>query len=103
MATADDIAEGFYRYSDLKAKKYVSSRSDLHDKQKNLGFPLPAKPSPKVALFLKSEVHAWWLDILAKRDTAHRPQIEMAQTVERDVKRRAQPAQDTWSWDRGAS
>ena len=41
MATADDIAEGFYRYPDLKAKKYVSSRSDLHDKQKKLGFPLP--------------------------------------------------------------
>ena len=71
MATADDIEEGFYRYLDLKAKKYISSRSDLHDKQKNLGFPLPAKPSPKVALFLKTEVHAWWMNILARRDAEH--------------------------------
>jgi hypothetical protein len=67
MATADDIAQGFYRYRDLKDRGYVTSRSDLHDKQK-IGFPLPAKPSPKVALFLKTEVHAWWLSILAKRD-----------------------------------
>ena len=94
MATADDIEEGFYRYPDLKAKKYVSSRSDLHDKQKKLGFPLPAKPSPKVALFLKTEVHAWWLAILAKRDAEHLnsntcKQIEMARAVECDARRHA--------------
>jgi hypothetical protein len=88
MATADDIAEGFYRYPDLKAKKYVSSSRDLHDKQKKLGFPLPAKPSPKVALFLKAEVHAWWLDVLAKRDAQHRnasnerPALDTEQGVE---------------------
>jgi hypothetical protein len=88
MATADDIAEGFYRYPDLKAKKYVSSRSDLHDKQKNLGFPLPAKPGPKVALFLKTEVHAWWQAILAKRDAEHPnacKHIEPAQAAETDA------------------
>ena len=86
MATADDIEEGFYRYPDLKAKKYISSRSDLHDKQKNLGFPLPAKPSPKVALFLKTEVHAWWLAILAKRDAEHAcKHIEPAQAAETDA------------------
>jgi len=86
MATADDIEEGFYRYLDLKAKKYVTSRSDLHDNQKNLGFPLPAKPSPKVALFLKTEVHAWWLAILAKRDAEHAcKHIEPAQAAETDA------------------
>ena len=95
MATADDIEEGFYRYPDLKAKKYVSSRSDLHDKQKKLGFPLPAKPSPKVALFLKAEVHAWWLDILAKRDAERRtackerPALDAKQGVQRNRDGRA--------------
>jgi hypothetical protein len=86
MATVDDIEEGFYRYPDLKAKKYVSSRSDLHDKQKKLGFPLPAKPSPKVALSLKTEVHAWWLAILAKRDAELAcKHIEPAQAAEADA------------------
>ena len=56
MATADDIAEGFLRYDELQKLRIVSSRSDLHDKQRNLGFPLPIKPGRKVALFLRSEV-----------------------------------------------
>jgi hypothetical protein len=89
MATTDDIAEGFYRYPDLKAKKYVTSRSDLHDKQKKLGFPYPVKPSPKVALFLKTEVHAWWLDILARRDAERRTACneQPALDAEQDVHR----------------
>ncbi len=68
MATADDIAEGFLRYGDLQKLKIVSSRSDLHDKQRNLGFPLPIKTGPKVALFLRSEVIEWLLGFVAKRD-----------------------------------
>jgi predicted DNA-binding transcriptional regulator AlpA len=102
MATADDIEAGFYRYPDLEAKKYVSSRSDLHDKQKKLGFPYPVKPSPKVALFLKSEVHAWWLDILARRDAEHRnacKQIEMAQAAEIDAERHARLISQTTETD----
>ena len=71
MPTAEDIAEGFLRYNDLQKLKIVSSRSDLHDKQQNLGFPLPIKPSRKVALFLKSEVIEWLMALVAKRDTEH--------------------------------
>ena len=71
MPTAEDIAEGFLRYDDLQKLKIVSSRSDLHDKQQNLGFPLPIKPSRKVALFLKSEVIEWLMALVAKRDTEH--------------------------------
>jgi hypothetical protein len=71
MPTVEDIAEGFLRYDDLQKLKIVSSRSDLHDKQQNLGFPLPIKPSRKVALFLKSEVIEWLMGLVAKRDTEH--------------------------------
>ena len=53
MATADDIEAGFYRYPDLEAKKYVSSRSDLHDKQKKLGFPFPQAQSQSRAFLEK--------------------------------------------------
>jgi predicted DNA-binding transcriptional regulator AlpA len=68
MPTTEDIAEGFYRFEDLKDLGYVSSRSDLHDKQKNLNFPRPVKPSRRVAWFLKSEVHEWLLTLVNKRD-----------------------------------
>jgi hypothetical protein len=71
MPTAEDIAEGFLRYDDLEKLKIVSSRSDLHDKQQNLGFPFPIKPSRKVALFLKSEVIEWLMELVAKRDIDH--------------------------------
>jgi hypothetical protein len=49
------------------------------------------KPSPKVALFLKSEVHAWWLNILARRDAEHRNalQTEMARAAETDAESHA--------------
>ena len=94
MATADDIADGFLRYVDLQKLKIVSSRSDLHDKQRNLGFPLPIKPGRKVALFLKSEVIEWLLGLVAKRDAEqeHRNAcklIEIAPTAEGDAKRQA--------------
>jgi predicted DNA-binding transcriptional regulator AlpA len=90
MPTAEDIAEGFFRYDDLQKLKIVTSRSDLHDKQENLGFPRPIKPSRKVALFLRSEVIEWLLGLVAKRDAKHPNAcklIEMAQTAESDAKR----------------
>jgi hypothetical protein len=92
MPTAEDIAEGFLRYDDLEERKIVSSRSDLHDKQKNLGFPLPIKPSRKVALFLKSEVTEWLMGLVAKRDAEHEHRdacklAEMAPMAEGDAKR----------------
>jgi predicted DNA-binding transcriptional regulator AlpA len=94
MATADDIADGFLRYVDLQKLKIVSSRSDLHDKQRNLGFPLPIKPGRKVALFLRSEVIEWLLALVAKRDAEHEHRnacklIEIASTAEGDAKRHA--------------
>ena len=54
-----DVTDGFYRFDDLVDRRIVSSRSDLSDKQRKLGFPLPVKPGPKQALFLKTEVHRW--------------------------------------------
>ena len=93
MATADDIGEGFLRYDDLQKLKIVSSRSDLHDKQRNLGFPLPIKPGRKVALFLRSEVIEWLLGLVAKRDAEqeHRNACKLidAPTAEGDAKHHA--------------
>ena len=93
MATADDIADGFLRFVDLQKLKIVSSRSDLHDKQRNLGFPLPIKPGRKVALFLRSEVIEWLLGLVAKRDAEqeHRNACKLidAPTAECDTKRHA--------------
>ena len=94
MATADDIAEGFLRYDDLQKLRIVSSRSDLHDKQRNLGFPLPIKPGRKVALFLRSEVIEWLLGLVAKRDAEHEHRNacklnKTAPTAEGDAKRHA--------------
>jgi predicted DNA-binding transcriptional regulator AlpA len=53
----DDLAG--YRYSDLKSRKIVSSRSDLHRKQRAHGFPLPVKISDRAAWWPASEVHEW--------------------------------------------
>ena len=94
MATADDIADGFLRYVDLQKLKIVSSRSDLHDKQKNLGFPLPIKPGRKVALFLRSRSDRMAMALVAKRDAEHEHRnackfIELAQAAEGDAKRHA--------------
>ena len=64
-----DVTDGFYRFDDLVDRRIVSSRSDLSDKQRKLGFPLPVKPGPKQALFLKTEVHRWAQRLVEKRDT----------------------------------
>ena len=67
-----DVEGGFYRYGDLFDRRIVSSRSDLSDKQRKLGFPLPVKPGPKQALFLKTEVHSWAQRLVEKRDQEQR-------------------------------
>jgi len=69
---AADVEGGFYRYGDLFDRRIVSSRSDLSDKQRKLGFPLPVKPGPKQALFLKTEVHRWAQRLVEKRDEEQR-------------------------------
>jgi predicted DNA-binding transcriptional regulator AlpA len=53
-----DLIAG-YRFADLKARRIVSSRSDLHRKQREHGFPLPIKISDRAAWWPASEVHAW--------------------------------------------
>ena len=66
-----DFSEGGYRYKDLVQARIVSSRSDLHDKQKLLGFPKPIKIGSGAtggAWFPKSEVHAWLRQRAALRD-----------------------------------
>src|SRR3954464_2905526 len=67
--TKEDFAGGGYRYKDLLEDRIVSSRGDLHDKQKNLGFPLPVKTGPRQAWFPKVEVHRW----LAERAKFRKP------------------------------
>jgi len=65
---AIDFNAGGYRYNDLKREGIVSSRSDLHDKQKRHGFPRPIKTGVQSAWFPKSEVHAWLAQRAALRD-----------------------------------
>jgi predicted DNA-binding transcriptional regulator AlpA len=54
----NDLVAG-YRFSDLVERRIVSSRSDLHRKQRVHGFPLPIKISDRAAWWPASEVHAW--------------------------------------------
>ena len=68
--TDDDFAAGGYRFEDLKEARIVSSRSDLHYKQRDHGFPMPIKTGDRSAWFPKSEVHAWLKQRAARRDTA---------------------------------
>ena len=69
--TDADFREGGYRFDDLKRARIVSSRSDLHDKQRKHGFPKPVKLGDGIrsgALFLKPEVHRWLKRRAALRD-----------------------------------
>jgi len=71
--TDADFCEGGYRFDDLRRARIVSSRSDLHDKQRKHGFPKPVKLGDGIrsgALFLKPEVHRWLKQRAALRDTA---------------------------------
>ena len=63
-----DFNAGGYRFKDLLREGIVSSRSDLHDKQKRHRFPRPIKTGVKAAWFPKSEVHAWLADRARLRD-----------------------------------
>jgi hypothetical protein len=78
-----DIEAGFYRFDDLVDRRIVSSRSDLSDKQRRLGFPLPVKPGPKQALFVKTEVHRWAQRLIEKRDAEQGARSAVPDTVTR--------------------
>jgi predicted DNA-binding transcriptional regulator AlpA len=78
-----DVTDGFYRFDDLVDRRIVSSRSDLSDKQRKLGFPLPVKPGPKQALFLKTEVHRWAQRLVEKRDAEQRARSAAFDTAAR--------------------
>ena len=65
----DSPARG-YRFRDLIDLRIVSSRSDLHRKQKEAGFPRPAKFGDKQAWFPAPEVHRWVNERIAARDRA---------------------------------
>jgi predicted DNA-binding transcriptional regulator AlpA len=57
-----------YKFADLRRARIVSSRSDLHRKQKNLGFPKPAKTGERSAWWPDDEIRAWVQSRLALRD-----------------------------------
>jgi predicted DNA-binding transcriptional regulator AlpA len=59
---SSDFSEGGFRYSDLKERRIISSRSDLHDKQRKHGFPKPVKlgHGPRAAAYFpRFEVEQW--------------------------------------------
>jgi predicted DNA-binding transcriptional regulator AlpA len=68
VTAVPDFSAGGYRYEDLKRERIVSSRSDLHNKQKRYGFPRPIKLGLSTAWYPKSEVHAWLAQRAALRD-----------------------------------
>jgi predicted DNA-binding transcriptional regulator AlpA len=84
-----DFSAGGYRYEDLKRERIVSSRSDLHDKQKRYGFPKPIKTGLSSAWFPKSEVHAWLAERAALRDRPANPENEKRLAPRRSRRLRA--------------
>jgi predicted DNA-binding transcriptional regulator AlpA len=62
-----------YRFNDLKRSRIVSSRGDLHEKQKKHGFPKPAKFGERAAWWPDYEIHAWVESRLALRDSQTNP------------------------------
>ena len=70
----DSPARG-YRYRDLLDLRIVSSRSDLHRKQKELGFPRLAKFGLKQAVFSAAEIHEWVDERLAARTAPGSPAV----------------------------
>jgi hypothetical protein len=68
VTTIPDFNAGGYRFKDLLREGIVSSRSDLHDKQKRYGFPRPIKTGLNSAWYPKSEVYAWLAQRAALRD-----------------------------------
>jgi predicted DNA-binding transcriptional regulator AlpA len=57
-----------FRFADLVEARLVSSRSDLHTKQKKHGFPKPAKTSQRSAWWPDCEIRAWVQSRLDLRD-----------------------------------
>jgi predicted DNA-binding transcriptional regulator AlpA len=58
----EKFVDGGLRFADLKALRIITSRSDLHDKQRKLGFPRPVKLGigPKAAAYFpKFEIEQW--------------------------------------------
>jgi hypothetical protein len=62
-----DLVAG-YRFKDLKDRRIISSRSDLHRKQRQHGFPQPVKLSSRSAWWPAPEVHEWLKSRAALRD-----------------------------------
>jgi hypothetical protein len=65
---ADDVS--FWRYADLIDRRIVSSRADLHRKQRLHGFPRSIKFSRAqgaAALFRASDVRKWVADHLIEQ------------------------------------
>jgi predicted DNA-binding transcriptional regulator AlpA len=56
-----------YRFNDLKRSRIVSSRGDLHEKQKKHGFPKPAKFGARAAWWPDDEIRACALALSAAR------------------------------------
>ena len=72
---APDFNAGGYRFEDLQRDRIVKNRTDLHRKQRELGFPLPIKTGARAAWFPRSEVHAWLRQRAALRDTKPTPEM----------------------------
>ena len=68
-----DLPARGYRFRDLIDLRIVSSRSDLHRKQREHDFPLPAKYGNRQAVFSAAEVHRWVDERLAARVTPNPP------------------------------
>jgi hypothetical protein len=72
-AESDDYFH-FWTYKDLQSRRIVSTRTDLHRKQRLFGFPRPVVLTGGVgaaALYRVAEVKAWLIDreALALRNT----------------------------------
>jgi predicted DNA-binding transcriptional regulator AlpA len=65
----DDFA--FWRFEDLKERRIIGSRFDLHRKQELFGFPRPVKLDKgrgATALFPRAAVKEWLRKRLAETD-----------------------------------
>jgi predicted DNA-binding transcriptional regulator AlpA len=65
-----DVLAGGFRYNDLLKARLVSSRSDLHRKQREYGFPLPIKTGHRSAWWPATWVQAWVEERAALCDVA---------------------------------
>jgi predicted DNA-binding transcriptional regulator AlpA len=74
LAPDPDDAFSFWRFADLVEMRIVTNRADLHNKQKDFGFPKPirlggGRGHHGAALFPRDAVKAW---IRKRREAASR-------------------------------